>query len=125
MRTGPVVAANTAGEGSPLLALAPNGALHGYDIATGKQTALAKMLQGRRRPARTPVIEVDTSRAYVNDAAARKVYEIDYNDNLRLARTFPLDFAPTPHGGDRPMSPGPANRAVRVSRHCSCTAARW
>ena len=41
------------------------------------------------------VIEVDTTRAYVNDAAARKVYEIDYNDKLRLARTFSLGFAPT------------------------------
>ena len=38
---------------------------------------------------------VDTTRAYVNDAAGRKVYEIDYNDRLRLARTFRLDFAPT------------------------------
>ncbi|MEU0298012.1 hypothetical protein ABZ252_00815 [Streptomyces sp. NPDC006175] len=90
--TGPVVAANTAGEGSPLLALGKDGALTAYDIATGKRLARKELLP---KGAGSAVIEVDTTRAYVNDAAARKVYEIDYNDRLRLARTFPLDFAPT------------------------------
>ncbi|CAM5361267.1 hypothetical protein SALBM135S_08424 [Streptomyces alboniger] len=42
--TGPVVAASTAGEGSPVLVLETDGALHGYDIATGKQTARTKPL---------------------------------------------------------------------------------
>lgn len=93
VKTGPVVAANTAGEGAPLLALAPNGVLKAYDTVTGKQSG-TRLLSGKRTGPYA-VIEVDTSRAYVNDAAARKVYEIDYNDNLRLARTFPLDFAPS------------------------------
>ncbi|WP_344163727.1 hypothetical protein [Kribbella yunnanensis] len=92
VRTGPVVAANTAGEGAPLLALAANGVLKGFDVVTGKQTAATKLLS---RPDRRAVIELDTSRAYVNDPVARKVYEIDYNDDLRVARTFPLDFTPS------------------------------
>ncbi|MEI7031693.1 hypothetical protein [Streptomyces pratensis] len=92
VETGPVTAANTAGEGAPLLTLGEDGALSAFDITTGKRTAHKELLAEGGAPA---VIEVDTTRAYVNDAAARKVYEIDYNDRLRLARTFPLDFAPT------------------------------
>ncbi|MEU1217191.1 hypothetical protein ACFYSH_08505 [Streptomyces sp. NPDC005791] len=90
--TGPVVAANTAGEGSPLLALGKDGVLTAYDISTGKRVARKELLT---EGAGTASIEVDTTRAYVNDASARKVHEIDYNDRLRIARTFPLDFAPT------------------------------
>lgn len=92
IETGTVVAANTAGEGSPLLALGTDGVLTAYDIATKKSVARKELLP---KGAGSAAIEIDTTRAYVNDAAARKVYEIDYNDRLRLARTFPLDFAPT------------------------------
>ncbi|MEG8280431.1 hypothetical protein [Streptomyces sp. AHA2] len=96
--TGPVVAANTAGEGSPLLVLEADGSLHGYDIATGKQTARTKSLltDGKRAAAEgnAPVIEVDRSRAYVNDPEGKKVFEIDYNDGLRIARSFDLDVKP-------------------------------
>ncbi|MEV7298585.1 hypothetical protein [Streptomyces clavifer] len=90
--TGPVAAANTAGEGSPLLALGKDGVLTAYDTATRKSVARKELLAEGAGPG---AIEVDTTRAYVNDAAGRKVYEIDYNDRLRLARTFRLDFAPT------------------------------
>ncbi|MFJ2669268.1 hypothetical protein [Streptomyces sp. NPDC087525] len=96
--TGPVIAANTAGEGSPLLVLETDGSLHGYDIATGKQTARTRTLLSGEEPAGTddgaPVIEVDRSRAYVNDPEGKKVFEIDYNDNLRIARSFDLDIEP-------------------------------
>ncbi|OXS35579.1 hypothetical protein [Streptomyces sp. XY006] len=96
--TGDVVAANTAGEGSPLLVLETDGALHGYDIATGKQTARTNPLLTERKRAGTgdnaPVIEVDRSRAYVNDPGGKKVFEIDYNDGLRIARSFDLDIRP-------------------------------
>ncbi|TGZ11276.1 hypothetical protein [Streptomyces rhizosphaericola] len=96
--TGPVVAANTAGEGSPLLVLETDGALHGYDIGTGKRTArteplLTAVKQGHSAGT-APVIEVDRSRAYVNDPEGRKVFEIDYNDGLRIARSFDLDVEP-------------------------------
>ncbi|MFH9819338.1 hypothetical protein [Streptomyces sp. NPDC017230] len=98
VETGPVVAANTAGEGSVLLVLETDGALHGYDIATGKQIARTKrLLTGAQRAGTTesgPVIEVDRSRAYVNDPDGKKVFEIDYNDDLRIARSFDLDIEP-------------------------------
>ncbi|MEU1299845.1 hypothetical protein [Streptomyces shenzhenensis] len=98
VETGPVVAANTAGEGSPLLVLEADGSLHGYDIVTGRQLARAKsLLTGEVRVGAadsTPVIEVDRSRAYVNDPDGKKVFEIDYNDDLRVARSFDLDIEP-------------------------------
>ncbi|MZF86644.1 PQQ-binding-like beta-propeller repeat protein [Streptomyces sp. SID5643] len=99
VKTGPVVSANTAGEGSVLVVLETDGALHGYDIATGKQVSKTKRLvtgssgTGTDKDA-PPVIEVDRSRAYLNDPKGKRVYEIDYNDNLRLARTFDLDIEP-------------------------------
>ncbi|MER8070365.1 hypothetical protein ABTZ59_18965 [Streptomyces sp. NPDC094034] len=96
--TGPVVAANTAGEGSPLLVLETDGSLYGYDIATGKRIARTKTLLTGEEPAGTdsgaPVIEVDRSRAYVNDPEGKRVFEIDYNDDLRIARSFDLDIEP-------------------------------
>lgn len=96
--TGPVVAANTAGEGTPLLTLTRDGVLHALDPSTGKETA-SKGVLNRPVPAGdgvvAPVIRIDTSRAYVNDAAARAVHEIDYADNLRVARTLRLDVTPT------------------------------
>ncbi|MYS70618.1 hypothetical protein GTY88_09270, partial [Streptomyces sp. SID5926] len=98
VRTGPVLAANTAGEGSPLLVLETDGALHGYDIATGRHTARTEpLLTGTAKSpagAAAPVVEVDRSRAYVNDPTGKRVYEIDYNDALRVARSFGLDIAP-------------------------------
>ncbi|WP_425474026.1 hypothetical protein [Streptomyces qinzhouensis] len=93
IETGPVAAVNTAGEGTPLLALGTDGSLNAYDLATGKRTARTPLLPPiADGPA--PVIEVNTSRAYVNDPAGRKVHEIDFNDRLRRARTFSLDFTP-------------------------------
>jgi hypothetical protein len=97
--TGPVVAVNTAGEGSALLVLETDGALHGYDIATGKHLSKTKRLltEVPKTPAADgtgPLIEVDRSRAYVNDPEGKRVYEIDYNDGLRIARTFDLDMKP-------------------------------
>jgi hypothetical protein len=70
VKTGSVVSANTAGEGSVLIVLETDGALHGYDIATGKQVSRTKRLltgapdAGREGSNAGPVIEVDRSRAY-------------------------------------------------------------
>lgn len=98
VETGPVIVANTAGEGSPLLVLETDGSLHGYDIATGKQVARTKTLLTGEASAgpdgSAPVIEVDRSRAYVNDPKGKRVFEIDYNDDLRIARSFDLDIEP-------------------------------
>ncbi|MFF9510907.1 hypothetical protein ACF1BU_31390 [Streptomyces sp. NPDC014724] len=100
VETGPVVAANTAGEGSPLMVLETDGALHGYDISTGKEATVTGRLlkdvpKAATGEASAPVIEVDRSRAYLNDPAGKRVYEIDYNDDLRVARTFDLDVRPS------------------------------
>lgn len=87
------VAVNTAGEGSALLVLTRDGVLHGLDPVTGAQTARLDLVEGPADDSAT--IQVDPDRAYVNDVRARTVYEIAYNDNLRLARTFPVDIAPS------------------------------
>ncbi|MGD6747198.1 hypothetical protein ACOKM3_35825 [Streptomyces sp. BH106] len=95
VETGPVVAANTAGEGAPLLVLETDGRLHGYDIKTGKETTRTeKLLTGKPHTRNAPVVEVDRSRAYVNDPYGKRVFEVDYNDDLRIARTFDLDVEP-------------------------------
>ncbi|MFJ8148895.1 hypothetical protein ACIQ6R_28175 [Streptomyces sp. NPDC096048] len=99
VKTGPVVSVNTAGEGSPLLVLQDDGALHGYDTATGKEVSRTKRLltdvpDARADDTAGPAIEVDRSRAYLNDPAGSRVHEIDYNDNLRVARTLDVDMTP-------------------------------
>lgn len=95
VETGPVVATNTAGEGAPLLVLETDGRLHGYDIGTGEETTRTnKLLTGKPHTQNAPVIEVDRSRAYVNDPDGKRVFEVDYNDDLRIARTFDLDVEP-------------------------------
>lgn len=87
------VAVNTAGEGSSLLVLTRDGVLHGIDPVTGTETARTPLLGGPVDG--DPVICVDSERAYINDSRARVVHEIAYNDNLRVARTFSLDIAPS------------------------------
>lgn len=99
VKAGPVVSANTAGEGSVLIVLQTDGSLHGYDIATGRHVSQTRPLLTGALRADTdgnagPVIEADRSRAYLNDPKGKRVYEIDYNDNLRIARTFDLDIEP-------------------------------
>lgn len=86
------------GEGSALLVLETDGALHGYDIDTGEEVARTEpLLTGSQRTGTStsgPTIEVDRSRAYVNDPEGKRVYEIDYNDDLRVARSFDVDIEP-------------------------------
>ncbi|MFE3545762.1 zinc ABC transporter permease AztB [Nocardia sp. NPDC059177] len=87
------IAVNTAGEGAALLVLTRDGVLHGFDPQTGAETARAALLDGPVEG--SPVIRVDPERAYLNDIRGRAVHEIAYNDNLRVARTFRLDIAPS------------------------------
>ncbi|MEU6829807.1 zinc ABC transporter permease AztB [Nocardia beijingensis] len=94
--TGPVVAANTAGEDAALLVLTADGVLHSYDTGSGRESTAARQLTAPvRDDAPAPLILVDEHRAYVNDPAARAIHEIDYTGNLRTARTFRLDIVPT------------------------------
>lgn len=101
LETGPAVAVNTAGEGTPVLALTESGVLKGYDPESGRETASRKLLAESPGAGSDggggakPVIEVDTSRAYVNDPSAKKIHEIDYNDGLRTARSFSPGLSPT------------------------------
>ncbi|GAA2435807.1 lipoprotein [Actinomadura vinacea] len=89
--SGPTLAVNAVGEDAPVLLLGRDGTMRSHDPATGRQKASKRILDGAGPGA---VIEVDAARAYVNDAAGKAVHEIDYNDDLRLARTFDLPFAP-------------------------------
>lgn len=96
VETGPVTAAAATADGAALLALAPDGTLRSVAVDTGEEQASVALLdeppgEGDGPP---PTIEVDTSRAYVNDPAAGAVHELDYADDLRVARTFDLDLRP-------------------------------
>ncbi|MER5620019.1 hypothetical protein ABT061_03120 [Streptosporangium sp. NPDC002544] len=97
VETGPTVAVNAVGDRAPVLSLTADGTLRAFDPRSGKETARTRLL-ARPLPESgdviSPTIQVDTSRAYINDPAAKAVYEIDYNDDLRRARTFKLDFTP-------------------------------
>ncbi|GAB2874519.1 hypothetical protein [Streptomyces mayteni] len=84
--TGPVLAAAAPGDGATVLALPRDGALRAYALG-GAETAAAAPVTGS-------ALEIDTSRAYLNDPSAGVVHEYDYADGLRLART--LDPGVTP-----------------------------
>jgi ABC-type Mn2+/Zn2+ transport system permease subunit len=96
VETGPVTAVNAVGEGGPLLALTADGVLHSYDTKTGRQIAQRQVLGAPvAEGSAPPVVEIDPNRAYVNDARARAVHEIDFNDDLRVARTIRLEIEPS------------------------------
>lgn len=89
-----VVATNTAGEGS-VLVLRRDGSLSAFDVDTRAETARIPLIAGGV-PAGgpQPVVDLDSDRAYVNNAAAKEVYEIDYADGLRIARTLRTEVTP-------------------------------
>ncbi|WP_395309727.1 zinc ABC transporter permease AztB [Mycobacterium sp. AMU20-3851] len=88
------VATNTAGDGS-VLVLRRDGSLGTFDVNTRTETARVPLMAGGV-PADgfAPVIDIDSDRAYVNNAAAKEVYEIDYADGLRIARTLRTEVTP-------------------------------
>ncbi|MDA2815286.1 hypothetical protein O4J56_31885 [Nocardiopsis sp. RSe5-2] len=92
--SGPAVAVSAAGEGLPVLVLGEDGTLRAYDPATGERTAERELMDPVEGDGPPPSVWIDTARAYVNDPAADAVHEIDYNDDLRVARTFDLEFSP-------------------------------
>jgi hypothetical protein len=88
------VAASTGDDGE-VLVLTRDGALHAFDTVSGTETASLVLFDGGIPPdGPAPVIEVDSERAYVNNAATKEIYEIDYRDALRLARTLKTGVAP-------------------------------
>ncbi|SFS74351.1 hypothetical protein SAMN05660874_03069 [Saccharopolyspora flava] len=82
--TGPVTGVNAVGAGGSLLALGTDGTLRAYR-EDGTEIARNRVVEPGGPP---PSILIDTSRAYVHDGGT--VHEIDYNDGLRVARSFPL-----------------------------------
>ncbi|WP_422744366.1 zinc ABC transporter permease AztB [Mycobacterium sp. WMMD1722] len=88
------VATNTAGDGT-VLVLHRDGTLGAFDVNTRTETARVPLIEGGvTADGPQPVIDLDSDRAYVNNAAAREVYEIDYADGLRIARTLRTEVAP-------------------------------
>lgn len=88
------VASNTAGDGT-VLVLRRDGTLSAFDVNTLAETVRVPLfLGGVPREGHQPVIDIDSDRAYVNNAAARKIYEIDYAGGLRIARTLATEVSP-------------------------------
>ena len=88
------VAANTAGDGTVLL-LRRDGTLSAFDVNTLAETARVPVFPSGLPPEGfQPVIDIDSDRAYVNNAAAWEIYEIDYADGLRIARTLTTEVSP-------------------------------
>ncbi|MCK0176867.1 zinc ABC transporter permease AztB [Mycolicibacterium sp. F2034L] len=88
------VAANTAGDGT-VLVLDRDGTLAAFDVGTRAEVARVPLFPGTVPvDGPPPVIEIDSDRAYVNNAAAREIYEIDYADGLRISRTLRTEVAP-------------------------------
>ncbi|WP_434739382.1 hypothetical protein [Micromonospora sp. SH-82] len=75
-----LVAAASPADGSTVLALDRSGTLISYDLETGK------VLAQKTVPAASLMLDID--RAYLAEPAARVIYEIDYRDGLRTARTL-------------------------------------
>jgi len=88
------VATNTAGGGT-VLVLHRDGTLSAYDVNTRAETARIPLFPDDiPADGAQPVVDLDSDRAYVNNAATREVYEIDYADGLRIARTLRTEVAP-------------------------------
>ena len=88
------VAANTAGDGT-VLVLRRDGSLSAFDVNTRAETARMPLIAGGV-PAEgpQPVVDLDSDRAYVNNATAKEIYEIDHADGLRVARTLRTEVTP-------------------------------
>jgi len=72
-----------------VLALGADGTLRHYD--QGGELVAEQELLDQVDPDNPPALVADSSRAYVNDADAGVIHEIDYNDDLREARTLETD----------------------------------
>lgn len=88
------VATNTAGDGT-VLVLRRDGSLSAYDVNSATETARVPLFPNTiPADGPQPVVDLDSDRAYVNNASAREVYEIDYADGLRVARTLHTEVVP-------------------------------
>jgi hypothetical protein len=95
-----VSAVTSPGDGSTVLALLTDGTLNSYSTDDGSLLTSVPLLgggasAGADAASGTPSIQIDTARAYVNDAGARQIHEIDYADGLRLTRSFDTTITPS------------------------------
>jgi hypothetical protein len=96
----PVSAVTSPGDGSTVLALLADGTLNSYSTDDGSLLTSVPLLgggtsAGADAASGTPSIQIDTARAYVNDAGTRQIHEIDYADGLRLTRSFDTTITPS------------------------------
>lgn len=82
-----VVTASAVGDTKRVLALGADGSLLTIHPKTGEVTDQVDLIEPLPEDA-TPQLRIDTSRAYLSDPETSTVYEIDYSDALRTARTF-------------------------------------
>ncbi|MDG4665320.1 zinc ABC transporter permease AztB [Mycobacterium sp. 236(2023)] len=88
------VATNTAGDGT-VLVLRRDGTLSMFEVTSKTETARVPLFPSRiTEDGPQPVVDIDSDRAYVNNAETREIYEIDYQDGLRVSRTLRTEVFP-------------------------------
>lgn len=88
------VATNTKGDGTVLI-LHRDGTLSAVDTKTRAETARIPLFPVPiPADGPQPVVDLDSDRAYINNADAKEIYEIDYADGLRIARTLSTEVTP-------------------------------
>ncbi|MBT0768242.1 hypothetical protein KIH74_04870 [Kineosporia sp. J2-2] len=96
--TGVVAAAAVDDAGEHVVAIGEDGTVQVYDAGTGEQLAVTEPLLATSLAdpdlAGGVSVTVDAQRAYVNAAAEGVVYEIDYADQARVARTLTMPTVP-------------------------------
>lgn len=93
--TDEALSAGVASDGKTVFSVQRDGTFRVFDAVTGaaiSSAPVAGIYAEDADPA--PSIEVSGTRAYVSDPASNSVFEIDYRDGGRVARTFDLDFTP-------------------------------
>src|SRR5690606_35149660 len=81
------------GEEGPLLALTQDGRLHSFDT-DGSRLGDKSILDSIEAESPRPHIEVDTERAYLTGPGDDTLTEIDYVDDLRVARELAVAASP-------------------------------
>ncbi|MEV8145091.1 hypothetical protein [Specibacter sp. NPDC078709] len=89
----PLVTSTTAGNGTPALAVGTSGTVYAFNTKTIAVEAQADLLPATKT-GQTPSLVVDNNRAYLSHPGTAKIYELDYRDHLRVARTFPTSTTP-------------------------------
>lgn len=91
---GPAASVLATGEETPVLTLSDDGHLSAYDPHDGDEIASTELIEPPTDDSPAPPLTADAQRAYVADPRAQRIHEVDYVDDLRVARTFDLDVRP-------------------------------